>query len=262
MNPGYDARVFVIRKVGFAALVCAAMLALASAPARACTPHTRDARVRVSFLADSDLGTMVKWAKEQTCADYVFDDSLSARRLAQGVILTVAGRDVGSVFEILLHTMNLRLKGTGAKRTIVAEGPESAQSKAARDRENADGERQRIFANLETQISKTDDYHYTITRKGVEAALGNLAALSHSARIVPDVKNGKPNGFRVSAIKPGSPLARVGFHNGDLIQAVNGNDVSTPAKAIETYSKLRSAGLVRASVLRAGKPVAIEIKIE
>jgi general secretion pathway protein C len=218
--------------------------------------------VRVSFLADSDLGTMVKWAKEQTCADYAFDESLSARRLAQGVILTVVGRDVGSVFEILLHTMNLGLKGAGAKRTIVATGPESAPSKAARDREKADGERERIFDNIGTEVSKTDETHYTITRRAVDAALGNLAALSRSVRIAPEVRNGKPKGFRLFAIRPGSLLGRVGFRNGDIIQAVNGNDTSTPEKAIETYNKLRTAGLVRASLLREGKPVAIEIKIE
>jgi general secretion pathway protein C len=76
------------------------------------------------------------------------------------------------------------------------------------------------------------------------------------------VRNGKPKGFRLFAIRPGSLLGRVGFRNGDIIQAVNGNDTSTPEKAIETYNKLRTAGLVRASLLREGKPVAIEIKIE
>jgi general secretion pathway protein C len=260
MNPRYHAWVFAIFKSGVAAILLAA--ALAPAPARACTPRSREARVRVSFLADSDLASMVKWAKEQTCTDYAFDDSLSERRLAQGVILTVVGRDVGSIFEFLLHTMNLRLKGTGPKQTIVASGPESSQSRVAREREKADGERDRIYANLEAEIAKKDDTHYTITRRGVDAALGNLPSLSRSMRIVPEVKNGKPNGFRLIAIRPGSLLARVGFHNGDLIQAVNGNDISTPEKALETYAKLRTTGEVHAAILREGKPIAIDIKIE
>jgi general secretion pathway protein C len=178
------------------------------------------------------------------------------------VILTVVGRDVGATFELLLHTMNLRLRGTGANPTIVATGPELAQSKAARQREKADGERERVFANLEAEIAKKDDTHYTITRKGIDAALGNLASLGRSMRIVPEVKNGKPTGFRVFAIKPGSLLSRVGFHNGDLIQAVNGHDISTPEKALETYAKLRTTGQVHAAILRDGKPIAIDIKIE
>jgi hypothetical protein len=262
MNPRYDGKVFRVPKASFAALICAATLAMTSAPARACTPRTRDARVHVSFLADSDLAAMVKWARDQTCIDYVFDQSMSGRRLTQGVILTVVGSDLGAAFELLLHTMNLRLKGTGTRRAIVSMGPESVQSKAARDREKIDSERERIFANLGTEISKTDGSHYILTRKGLEAVLGNISALSRSMRIAPEVKNGKPNGFRVSSIKPGSLLALVGFQNGDSIQAVNGNEISTPEKALETYTKLRSTGLVRASILREGKPVTIEIKIE
>jgi hypothetical protein len=98
MHPRYHAWVFAILKTCVAAFLLAA--ALASAPARACTPQCKEARVHVSFLADSDLALMVKWAKEQTCTDYAFDDSRSERRLAQGVILTVVGRDVGSNIKI------------------------------------------------------------------------------------------------------------------------------------------------------------------
>ena len=262
MNPRYDGHVFAISKASLAGILVASALSLPAAQTRACTPHTGEAHVHVSLLANSDLATLVKWAKDQTCADYTFDNSLSERRLAQGVILTVVGRDVGATFELILHTMNLHIKGTGPTRTIVATGPESAQSRTAREREKADSERDRVFANLEAEIARQDDTHYTITRKGIDAALGNLSSLGRSIRIVPDVKNGKPNGFRVFAIKPGSLLARVGFHNGDLIQTVNGRDISTPEKALETYAKLRSTGLVHAALLREGKPVAIDIKIE
>ena len=260
MNPSYHAWVFAISKASLAALLLAAVLA--PAPARACTPQTKERRVHVSFLADSDLSTMVKWAKEQTCADYAFDDSLSGRRLAQGVILTVLGRDVDSAFEILLHTMNLRLEGTGTKRTILATGSESSQSRAARDRDKTANERERILANIADEISKKDETHYTITRKGLDAALGSFSALSRTLRLVPERKNGKPSGFRIFAIKPGSLLARIGFQNGDLVQALNGNDVATPDKALEAYARLRTAELVRVSLIREGKPMAIEMKIE
>ena len=261
MNPRYHERVFVITRAGIPGILIAAALSFTSL-AQACAPPSREARVRVSFLADCDLAAMVKWAKEQTCADYTFDDVLAKRRLAHGVILVVAGRDVEPIFEILLHTMNLASKGAGPRRTIVATGTESAQSRASRDREKADGERERIVSNLEAEITKVDESHYTITRKGVEAALGNLLSLNRSLRITPELKNGKPLGYRLSSIKHGSLLACVGFENGDLIQAINGNDITTPDKALATYAKLRTTSMVRAAVLRGGKPIAIEIRIE
>ena len=72
----------------------------------------------------------------------------------------------------------------------------------------------------------------------------------------------KPSGFRIFAIKPGSLLARIGFQSGDLVQALNGNAIATPDKALEAYARLRTAELVRVSLLREGKPMAIEMKIE
>jgi hypothetical protein len=234
----------------------------AAAPGQVCLQPARDARVHVSLLADSDLVALVRWAKEQTCVEYEFESSLGSRRLAQSVILTVMGSDVGTTFELLLHSMNLRLAGKGARRTIVATGPEAAPSKAARDKEKADIERDKVFDHIESEITRKDDAHYVITRRGLEAALGNFSSLSRTLRLAPEVKDGRPNGFRILALKPGSFLARVGFLNGDIVVSINGIDLSGPDKAMEAYARVRTASDLRFSILRDGKPVALETKIE
>ena len=231
-------------------------------PSRACVASRPDARVHVSFLADSDLASLAKWAKQSTCVEYTFEGALAGRRLAQGVILTVTGRDVGSIFEILLHTMNLRSLGRGAKRSIVAAGPETAQSRAANEREKADIDRDKVFADIDAEITRKDDSHYTITRRGAEAIIANISSIARTLRVAPESKGGKPLGFRLQAIKAGSLPARFGFKNGDLIQALNGNDLTTPEKGIEAYARFRTAGLVRIAFERAGKPLSIEAKIE
>src|SRR5512147_2255011 len=108
-----------------------AFLLVGTEPAWACHPPRSNDRVHVSFLADADLGSMVKWAKESLCIYYDFDQSLAGRRLAQAVILTVPGQDAAGVFEVLLHSMNLRTKGNGNRRHIVADGPETDESREA-----------------------------------------------------------------------------------------------------------------------------------
>jgi hypothetical protein len=234
----------------------------AASPPRACVPSKPDARVHVSFLADSDLASLAKWAKESTCVDYVFESPLAGRRLAQGVILTVTGRDVGATFEILLHTMNLRSYGRGTKRSIVAAGPETAQSKAANEREKADVDRERVLANIDAEIKRKDDSHYTVTRRGADAIIASVSIIARTLRVVPESKGGKPLGFRLVGLKQGSVLTRFGFRSGDLVQALNGNDLSAPDKALEAYGKFRTAGVVRASFQRAGKPLTVEVQIE
>jgi type II secretory pathway component PulC len=235
---------------------------MTASPAQACSPAGPDARVHVSFLADSDLVSLVKWAKEMTCVDYTFDSSLAVRRMAQGVILTVTGRDVGNIFEILLHTMNLRSKARGAKRVIVANGPETEQSRTANEKEKADLDREKVLANIETEIKKKDESHYVVSRKGADAILANITSIARSIRAVPESKNGKPAGYRLSALKPTSILARLGFQNGDLVQALNGNNLTAPDKALDAYGKFRTTGLVHATFTRMGKPLTIEVKIE
>jgi hypothetical protein len=234
----------------------------ASGAARPCSPAKPDARVRVSFLADSDVATLAKWAKEATCVEYTYEPAVAGRRLAQGVILTVTGRDVGSIFEILLHTMNLRTYGRGARRAIVAAGPETPQSKAANERDRTDAERDKVLANIDGEIKRKDDGRYTITRRGADAIIASLPSIARTVRVSPETKAGRPIGYRVLSLKPGALLTHVGLQNGDVVLSLNGNHLTSPDKAFEAYTRFRTTGVMQASLLRANKPFALELRIE
>lgn len=231
-------------------------------PARPCTAAKANERIRVSFLADSDLAVLTKWAKENTCVDYGFDAALASRRLAQGVILTVKSSDVASTVEILLHAMNLRSYERGSKRWIIPDGPETAESRETNQRAKADGERERTLANLDAELKRKDDGHYTITRKGADAVLTSLPSLARAVRFAPEAQGGKTIGFRLVSLKPSAMLARVGLQKGDVVTALNGSELTSPDKALEAYGKFRSTGIMRASYLREGKPLSVEVKVE
>lgn len=237
-------------------------LVAAASPPRPCTPAKADARVRVSLLANSDLASLAKWAKEATCVDYGFDPALGSRRLAQGVILTITGRDVVPTVEILLHSMNLRSYSRGAKRWIVPDGPETAESREANDRARADSERAETLAHLDAEIKRKDDAHFTISRKGADAVLASLPSIARTLRVSPEAQGGKPVGFRLAAIKPGGLLTRVGLQNGDVVTSLNGNALTSADKAMEAYAKFRTTGIVRAGCLREGKTFSVELKVE
>jgi C-terminal processing protease CtpA/Prc len=178
------------------------------------------------------------------------------------VIVTVTGADVETMVELLLHAMNLDVKSKGKQRLIVASGPESSRSKNIRDREKAYLDRDRIFDHIEGEITKKDDTHFAITRRGLDAALVNVSSVGRTVRLAPEAKDGKAVGFRVLSLRPGSLLARVGLARGDLVMSVNGVDITGPNKALELYTKIRSADDIQFSVLREGKPLALETKVE
>jgi S1-C subfamily serine protease len=71
-------------------------------------------------------------------------------------------------------------------------------------------------------ITKVDDDHYEIPKKTVDAYLASPDPMNAYARITASIKNGQPNGVKLYAIRPSSPLTRLGFQNGDTLRAVNG----------------------------------------
>jgi general secretion pathway protein C len=101
-----------------------------------------------------------------------------------------------------------------------------------------------------TQISETQ---YNVQKSEVDRALGNLSEVATEARIVPNFKDGKANGFKMFSIKPGSIYAKIGLQNGDVIQKINGYVMDSPDKALELYQKLRDASSVSIELNRRGQ---------
>jgi len=110
-------------------------------------------------------------------------------------------------------------------------------------------------------IKKVSDVEFRIDRKLVDKVLENPAAVARGARIVPSIKNGKPNGFKLYAIRPSSVYAMFGLYNGDTIHRINGFDLTSPDKALEVYTKLRDAKNLQVDLTRRGKPVTLRYSI-
>lgn len=128
----------------------------------------------------------------------------------------------------------------------------------SRDPDTADN----VDPALDDAIRKVADNHYTIERAAVDDLLANPGAHARGARIVPSVKNGNANGFKLYAIRPSSLYAKLGLHNGDTIHSLNGMDVTTPDKALEAYDAVRGAPRVTLEVTRRGKPVTLTYDIK
>ena len=84
---------------------------------------------------------------------------------------------------------------------------------------------------VDNGIKKIDDTTYEIDKSLVDKVLANPMAVAKGARVVPAVKNGKPDGFKLYAIRPSSVYAKLGLSNGDTIQSINGFELTTADKA-------------------------------
>lgn len=102
----------------------------------------------------------------------------------------------------------------------------------------------------------------TLRRATVDRILENTTLMSRSVRIVPALKDGQPQGFKLFAIRPGSVFALLGLRNGDLVRSFNGMDLSTPDNALQAYSTLRSVNEVKLALERSGAPVVLTYVIK
>jgi hypothetical protein len=75
-----------------------------------------------------------------------------------------------------------------------------------------------IYATIE----KIDDTHYKLPRASVDTLLANPLDFMKGARVVPSMRNGQADGFKLYAIRPSSTFSRLGFQNGDTIHGING----------------------------------------
>jgi general secretion pathway protein C len=114
---------------------------------------------------------------------------------------------------------------------------------------------------MEKGIKKTGEHSYEVQRGTVDSLLGNMAVLSRSARIVPEVRDGRAAGFRLFSVRPDGPFAKIGIQNGDVIYAINGLDMTSPDKALEIYTKLKSANHLSVALERNGQKITKDYNI-
>lgn len=122
-------------------------------------------------------------------------------------------------------------------------------------------ERGSLVDQLDRGITKTAEGRYEIERRALDLALGNLALLSGSVRVAPDIRDGKPAGFRLFAVASDGPFARLGLRDEDVLVSINRLDITTAEQVLEAYGKLKTTKHLVLGVLRGGRKTTLEYAI-
>jgi general secretion pathway protein C len=116
-------------------------------------------------------------------------------------------------------------------------------------------------AEIAANVQRISDAEFNLSRPGFEKLYENALQLGSQLRAVPDMKNGKVIGVRLSGIKPGSWFSALGIRNGDRVESVNGFDFSDPLKLFEAYARLKTASEVTVKLNRHGSAAQIAVHI-
>jgi len=99
-------------------------------------------------------------------------------------------------------------------------------------------------------IKRVDKTHAVIARDSAEELLAQRDQLDVTV-----------HGTTLVAFPGDSPLAKLGFEQGDTIRGLNGMNVSTPAEALGIYTQLKSATRLTIDLDRRGEPLQLTIDI-
>ncbi len=151
----------------------------------------------------------------------------------------------------LLDSQVAKIGALGSAAPIVPSPPPGTADLLTRDPVQA----------LVDQIETIDDTHARVPRATFDGLLANPTILK-SMRVVPAVKNGQFQGYKLYAIRPDSPFKRLGFTNGDTVQRINDAEVKDIDDLLMWLADAkRKATTFRVDVDRRGKPVTIHIEI-
>ena len=92
-----------------------------------------------------------------------------------------------------------------------------------------------------------------VKKTDIDNAFKNMGKMLAQVRIRPYFSSGKPDGFMVSRIKPGSIFQKMGMQNGDIIQGVDNQPIKSPDEMLKLYNKMKSGSAISLNIKRKGK---------
>lgn len=102
-------------------------------------------------------------------------------------------------------------------------------------------------------ITKVSDSEYEVSRAMLDEQLQDLSQLGMEARIVPNYRNGKYEGFKLVGVRPNSLYRALGIRSGDIVKRINGVEINSPNKAIQLFEQFKSASSIQMDTERRGK---------
>lgn len=140
----------------------------------------------------------------------------------------------GGQEELLMVPPNLGGEGGSASTTAVSSAP-------------APG------GDADAQIKKLGDDRYLVAQAEVEHSMANLSELFTQMRAVPNMQDGKTNGFRLFAIRSNSLFQKIGLQNNDVVQRINGIELTDPGRAMSLFQDLQGESRINVDVIRGGE---------
>lgn len=224
----------------------------------ACKEAPPDAKISMTFKPEVSIYDLTLWLRGFTCKNVIIapDVAKHAMKLTVSAPRPLAPRQAMQLFVDAIQSAGLVVDHK--PNTIVIKlGPglpkncPGTSSPPASGGELGGNPFSSSSDELAAGIQRLDERTYQIRRKLVT---DHQEAFLKGARIVPAIKDGKPAGLKLYAIRPSSPYALLGLANGDTITSINGVQLTSAEQALEVYTKVKTAPKLEVGLIRRGQP--------
>lgn len=152
------------------------------------------------------------------------------------------------------------IRNAGRNETLMLEGINYEQANQNRARVRAEQARRQSPAARTNKSSQTP----RLSKEAVQATQqlrGKPDSFIDFISIAPHRENNQMMGYRVSPGKDPSLFNAVGLQKGDIINQINGLDVTEPSQAIEALDVLRNAEVIELMLSRKGEIVTVFLEL-
>ena len=103
--------------------------------------------------------------------------------------------------------------------------------------------------------------HFTVSRELIDETMANPMNVMREARFVPEMDNGKINGFKVTKVKNGGLAAALGLTPGDVVRRVNGKNLDDMGALLALAGQLSDSKGITVDIERGGNRRTLEYNI-
>ncbi|ADO45661.1 general secretion pathway protein C [Hydrogenobacter thermophilus TK-6] len=110
--------------------------------------------------------------------------------------------------------------------------------------------------------SPSESLQAVVSKREIENVTADPGIMFRQIRLVPYVQNGQTRGFLFEWVDPQSIFSRAGIKAGDVLIAINNQEIRSGEDAFRILQALRNETSLKISLLRDGAPVELNLRVE
>ncbi len=111
------------------------------------------------------------------------------------------------------------------------------------------------------RVTRIGENTFSMDEAGLTQLTTNFNQFMTQVRLIPYFEGNKNSGYRIAAIRPGTAFEKLGFIGGDVIQAVNNVELTSPERLFTIFQNLKDEKRVSVNVLRTGSKTTLTYEI-